>query len=321
MLNCLKTLFKNSTPQKSWKWFLGGTGIAGVILVLGVLSWVGWIDWGGVWKWLRGKESGSATIRNVGLVIGGFIAIPLALWRSIVAHRQAETAQRGLMNERYQKATEMLGSDVLTVRLGGIYALQRLAEEDPEQYHVQIMRLFCAFVRNPVKDKGERTERGHEHDTATLGDEVKEESQSETLREDVQAIMDAIATRSDADIALEKKADDFRPDLSNADLCYGIFPKGNLSGVSFFRADLSDAKLGFAAKLGGTTLAARVNLSGVDLMSAKLSGATLVVTGLNEFQLGVACADTNNPPDLYNCFDAKTEKQLVWNGKPPPTRQ
>ena len=44
----------------------------------------------------------------------------------------------------------MLGSEVLSVRLGGIYALQRLAEEWPDQYHIQIMRLFCAFVRLPT---------------------------------------------------------------------------------------------------------------------------------------------------------------------------
>ena len=53
----------------------------------------------------------------------------------------------------------MLGSEVLSVRLGGIYALQRLAEEEPKQYHVQIMRLFCAFVRNPTKDEDAGTRR------------------------------------------------------------------------------------------------------------------------------------------------------------------
>ena len=113
------------------------------------------------------RESPSTTIRNVGLVIGGIIAMVLALWRGYVAdrqskatqtlaetsHRQVETSERGLLNERYQKGAEMLGSEFLIVRLGGIYALQRLAKEHAEQYHVQIMRLFCAFVRHPTEDK------------------------------------------------------------------------------------------------------------------------------------------------------------------------
>ena len=51
----------------------------------------------------------------------------LAVWRSIVAERQADTAQQSLLNERYQKGAEMLGNEVLSVRMGGIYALGRLA--------------------------------------------------------------------------------------------------------------------------------------------------------------------------------------------------
>ncbi len=47
----------------------------------------------------------------------------------------------------------MLSNEVLSVRLGGIYALQRLFEEDPDQYYLQIMDLFCAFIRFPTKPK------------------------------------------------------------------------------------------------------------------------------------------------------------------------
>ena len=81
-----------------------------------------------LWDWLAKDESGSATIRNIGLVIAGSLAIPLAIWRAVVADRQAssaqhqtEIAQQGLLNERYQKAAEMLGSDVLSVRIGGVH--------------------------------------------------------------------------------------------------------------------------------------------------------------------------------------------------------
>ena len=52
--------------------------------------------------WLSNVESWSAIIRNFGLVIAAGIALPLAIWRSIVAARQATTAQLGLLNERYQ---------------------------------------------------------------------------------------------------------------------------------------------------------------------------------------------------------------------------
>ena len=109
------------------------------------------------WDWLK---SNADTIRVIALMVGGAIAVILTLWRSMIAERQADTTQRqsetaqlGLLNERYQKGAEMLGSEVLPVRLGGIYALRGLAEEYPHEYHLQIMHLLCAFVRNPTKDE------------------------------------------------------------------------------------------------------------------------------------------------------------------------
>ena len=137
--------------------FWWGAGIAALLTTGILLSWVYWED-------LRGDhESLSTTIRNLAFVIGGIIAIVLAVWRSVVAERQANTAQRSLLNERYQKGAEMLGNDVLSVRLGGVYALQRLAEEDSKQYHIQVMRLFCAFVSDPQKEsvKGVETSEGN----------------------------------------------------------------------------------------------------------------------------------------------------------------
>ena len=119
------------------------------------------------WDRLSDGESPSTTIRNVGFVIAGLVALPLAVWRGVVAdkqstaaHRQAATAleqsaiaQRSLLNERYQQGANMLGDAVLSVRLGGIYALERLAAEHPEEYHVRIMKLLCAFVRHPTGDE------------------------------------------------------------------------------------------------------------------------------------------------------------------------
>ena len=113
-----------------WDGFWWVIGMVGVLIISGGLSWRYWGD-------LRGdQESLSTTIRNLALVIGGIEAILLAAWRSIVAqrqvaaaHRQADTSQQGLLNERYQRGTEMLGSEVLSVRLGGAYALDRLAAE------------------------------------------------------------------------------------------------------------------------------------------------------------------------------------------------
>ena len=121
-------------------WCFGLTfGLTGIFLILTTKDVGSWIQMG--WDWLSEGESNSETIRNVGLVIAGAIALPVALWRSLVAQRQAAaaqqqalTAQFGLAEDRYQKGAEMLGSDVLSVRVGGIYALRGLADDMPGVY-------------------------------------------------------------------------------------------------------------------------------------------------------------------------------------------
>ncbi len=288
------------------------------------------------WDWLSVGESngttirksGSEIIRNLGLVIAAIVALPLAIWRSIVAEhqatasqRQAETAQRGLLNERYQKGAEMLGSVMLPVRLGGIYALARLAREHPEEYHTQIMQLFCAFVRIPPD--------GEEKSTTTDGDQ-----QVTGLREDVQAILTAIGKRSEAQMTMEREEPDIM-DFSCANL-----DGANLNDADLSRTNLCDVKLScamlFGANLSGAVLSGAdlyhvdlpgADLSGAVLFDADLSGAILNNTtltgtdlsgckGLTQNQLDQAIAHTNAPPNLNNVVDAETGEPLVWRGNP-----
>ena len=110
------------------------------------------------WDWLMGDDSGSETVRNVGLMIAASLAFVLAIWRAVVADRQSTTAQQGLLNERYQRGVEMLGSEVLSVRIGGIYSLRQLSRERPDLYHLHMMRLLCAYVRNPPLGQPGQTE-------------------------------------------------------------------------------------------------------------------------------------------------------------------
>ena len=105
-------------------------------------------------------QENSEALRNISLVFASLIGLPLLGWRGITAYRQAnisqgqaDTAQQSLLNERYQKGAEMLGNSALAVRMGGIYALQRLTEDHPKQFYIQMMELLCAFVRLPTEDK------------------------------------------------------------------------------------------------------------------------------------------------------------------------
>ena len=175
--------------RKKWDWVVWTFAI-GAVLAFGVIaSWV-------FWEVLHSEQdSVSTTIRNLGLLIGGAIAIVLAAWRSKVAEGQADTAQQSLLNERYQKGAEMLGSEVLAVRLGGIYALQQLAAEEPLRYHVNVMRLFCAFVVHASKDTDAITHQSATENVADHGVVWAGPDSNLPIRADIQAAMDAICRR------------------------------------------------------------------------------------------------------------------------------
>ena len=228
------------------------------------------------WPWVLAHHE---ALSDLGLVAAGAIAVPLAIWRALVAERQAETARRSLLNARDQKAAEMLGSTLLSVRLGGIYALQTLAAEHPPHYHLGVMRQFCAFVRGP------------------------QNAASDSVREDVRAAMDAIAARSEAGIEVEQQEKRFRLDLSGAHLRAWRFseanlsaadlPEANLSAADLFRANLSAANL-FKANLSGANLSwadlpgaqlPEANLSGANLFKAQLPGANLSKANLSKAKL------------------------------------
>ena len=94
----------------------------------------------------------SATIRNLVLIWGAPLATVLAVWRSIVAQRQVEIAQGGLLSNRYQRAVEMLGHDFVSIRIGGIYALRDIALEHPDEYKRAVGQLLFAYTHEPKTD-------------------------------------------------------------------------------------------------------------------------------------------------------------------------
>ena len=241
---------------------VGGIGAATVVVLALLIAF---------WEWLSEGESGSTTIRNIALIVAAGGALPLAIWRSKVADSQSKTAQRGLLNERYQKGAEMLASEVLAVRLAGIYVLQNLARKHPDEYHTQIMRLFCAFVRFPTRDQSLEPGQAAIRPGSLLG-----------LRQDVESIMGAIESRERARIAFERRVE-LRLDLRGADLrevqilgadlSQAMFQHSELSGAWLANVDLTDASL-VDANLSRAQFY-DVNLTGTNLWSANLSGAML----------------------------------------------
>ena len=226
-----------------------------------------------IWFWPTLKSNGEA-LRNLALVAAALFGLPLALWRSCVAHKQADTAERGHNNERYQKGADMLGSDVMTTRMGGVYALERLAQEHAHEYHVQIMKLLCSFLWEQTRDGGE---------------EVKAESKE--LRRDLDAAAQAIGAcrrQLAEEELLEGIEGDFVLNLLDANLSGADLSKANLSGANLSRANLSRANLFRANLSGGPVNLEDADLSDANLWDADLSGALLFRANLSGARLSLA---------------------------------
>jgi hypothetical protein len=68
------------------------------------------------------------------------------------ARENAYDASQRRITELYVKAIEQVGHEKATVRLGGLYSLERLAQGQPEQRQL-IVDFICAYLRMPFKPK------------------------------------------------------------------------------------------------------------------------------------------------------------------------
>ena len=70
----------------------------------------------------------------------------LAAGALLFTARNFTLSREGQVTDRYTKAIEQLGSDKLDVRIGGIYALERVARDSAKD-HPTIMEVLTAFIR------------------------------------------------------------------------------------------------------------------------------------------------------------------------------
>ncbi|WP_326553612.1 pentapeptide repeat-containing protein [Micromonospora sp. NBC_01813] len=135
------------------------------IIPVGALVVAG-VTWAAVWGLQSTIPAGSGTalqqaqlrvetIRtglSVGAGVGAAAALLLALRRQQVTERTQQATEYDAgekrVTELYVKAAEQLGSDKAPVRLAGLYALERLAQDNPV-HRQSIVEVICAYLRMP----------------------------------------------------------------------------------------------------------------------------------------------------------------------------
>ena len=139
-----------------------------------------------------------------------------------LSRRQLELTEQGQVSDRYAKGIEQLGFGELDVRIGAIYALERVTRDSPRD-HPTVMEVLAAFIR--------------EHSREQWPPVTSEQPQTErTMRPDVQAALTVIGRRI-------TKYDKWRIDLQGADLAAARLVDADLSNIDLTRADLTGANL------------------------------------------------------------------------------
>jgi hypothetical protein len=187
------------------------------------------------------------------------------------------------MTERFTEAIEQLGSEKLEIRLGGIYALERTAQEE-QNYHWPIMEVLTSYVRRHAPRKpvqvysdwdrwpimGVLTAYVRQHAPRKPGQESSE--YRPTPEPDIQATLTVVGRRSvyhrEGTFGDGRKIEGGPIDLQDTDL-----RGADLGGAHLEPADLAGADLR-GASLAGAHLQHAI-VEDADLRGANLWGADL----------------------------------------------
>lgn len=286
-----------------------GLAVIGLIAVVLAVGYLAGLADPAIIVWL-GKYH--EEVRNIGLVAAAVVGLPFAIWRVRTAAKQAEIAEASHHAELFTKAVEQLGADKpiwvdesrestprqvtvanIEVRLGGIYALERLSKISLPFYG-PVFETLASYVRETSRHlnppQAQTVEPDSEDQIAIERDpEFRDEPArpSGTPRIDIQAALTVIGDR--ARVRLDRGDSSRRRinlrtariegvDLLEANLRSVDLREVDLRGAVLRQADLSHADL-TEASLGHADLY-MANLQMADLQLADLRCATLLEADL-----------------------------------------
>jgi len=218
-------------------------------------------------------------------------------WRNLNQTRESTqetlrlTAQ-GQITERFTSAIDQLGDMTdkakpkLEVRIGGIYALDRIAEDYPDPYRNIVAEVLTAYVRYQAQWDPLKPSTAAELPIGTIERNSASDLQ-EGPRFDIQVVLNVLGKPYYTELDLR------RTNLQKAHLNEANFKKArlfrsNLQGTRLRDTVLEEADLEEATLRGATLRGAKLkgaNFAKADLSPATLSEGNLVITVLSEADL------------------------------------
>ncbi|MEU3750990.1 pentapeptide repeat-containing protein [Streptomyces narbonensis] len=245
-----------------------------VLLLLGPLTWV---IAGDSVRNLDGKEQVDALNATRQTVLAATGGIVLALGLAYTAQTY-HLSQRGQVTQRFSTGVTQLSSEKLEERLGGVFALEHIAAESPQE-HLTVITTLATYVREHTRRSGRSYP--SPPDTTEDWESLLPEWGTE-LPSDIQAAMEVLARRPErteprridlrhtnlSGLMMREFEFESRPRLTRMFLTWCDLRRADMRGVDLRGSILNTSDLS-AAWLD------RAQLAGVQFSSARLCGARL----------------------------------------------
>ena len=251
------------------------------------------------------RRTNAQIVGGVALLIGVFFT-----WR------QLQISEQGQLTDRFTRAVDHLGSNNVEGRVGGIYALERIAMDSPRD-RKPVAELICSFLRRRERTEEEgwpykqRVGDPPSRDDKLFPSALRSVGWEPNVPEDVRAAVTVLRRRSGQwkemhplflDGADLRRTDLKGTDLRGASLVGARLESSILDGAKMKKCDLLMSK------------AAKASMVKVDLRHARITWADLSFADLREADLRKAFAGD------WSEMDDEEEESLGWSRDRPSVK-
>lgn len=186
--------------------------------------------------------------RTLAQIFGGLfllVGLYFTYQQVVTGWQNVHISYEGQVTERFTRAIDQLGSEKAEIRIGGIYALERIAKDSVVKDHWYIMDILTAFIRMNSRKNGKEA----------------------WVAADIQAALTVLGRRNTFGEGETHEIDLSGTNLRSADLHGPNWQVANFSGAEMANADLRGALL-VRANFKGAHLE-KTHFEGVDLSQAE----------------------------------------------------
>ncbi|MGJ8626655.1 MAG: pentapeptide repeat-containing protein [Sulfitobacter sp.] len=196
------------------------------------------------------------------------IGRPVTYYSDAVKSNETEIEWRGepFILDEFEHITETASwqsfpetGPSIEIRIGGIFALERIARENPA-YHFQVIEILCAYIRGNVPTQNLEP-------SLVLGSFKRKKP-----REDIQIAITVLGRRSDEGKKLET-VNKFRLDLRGCDLSGADFSNGDYDGCILAECRLEGSRFTKSSLRGAWFFGSLLNFA--DFWQADMTGSRL----------------------------------------------